>query len=166
MKKITRKNIEIGVLFGLICAIVLSFSHFEARCDQLRRNVLRLHIIANSDTPADQALKLAVRDEILKNSMDIFKNCDDVTTACSIAETQLQNISGIANSVIKEKGFNYSAVASVGDAYFETREYDGDYGAAVRQGRSLSDANPYSYFVDDENSRNLFLGYASYQKYK
>ncbi len=124
MKKITRKNIELGVLFGLICAIVLSFSHFEARCDQLRQNVLRLHIIANSDTPADQALKLAVRDEILKNSMDIFKNCDDVTTACSIAETQLQNISGIANSVIKEKGFNYSAVASVGDAYFETREYD------------------------------------------
>ena len=124
MKKITRKNIELGVLFGLICAIVLSFSHFEARCDQLRQNVLRLHIIANSDTPADQALKLAVRDEILKNSMDIFKNCDDVTTACSTAETQLQNISGIANSVIKEKGFNYSAVASVGDAYFETREYD------------------------------------------
>ena len=30
MKKITRKNIELGVLFGLICAIVLSFSHFEA----------------------------------------------------------------------------------------------------------------------------------------
>ncbi len=124
MKKITRKNIELGVLFGLICAIVLSFSHFEARCDQLRQNVLRLHIIANSDEPADQALKLAVRDEILKNSMDIFKNCDNVTAACSIAETQLQNISYIANSVIKEKGFHYSADVSVGDAYFETREYD------------------------------------------
>lgn len=124
MKKISRKNIELGVLFGLVCAIVLSFSAFEVRCDELRQNVLRLHIVANSDSEADQNLKLAVRDEILKNSTDIFKNCGDVTTACEVAETQLDNISAIANSVIKENGFNYSADVSVGDRYFDTREYD------------------------------------------
>lgn len=42
----------------------------------------------------------------------------------------------------------------------DVREYAGDYGAAVQEGRALSDANPTSYFVDDENSRDLFLGYA------
>ena len=62
MKKSIRKNIELGVLFGLICAIMLSFSRFEMRCDELRQGVLRLHIIANSDSEADQNLKLAVRD--------------------------------------------------------------------------------------------------------
>lgn len=39
-------------------------------------------------------------------------------------------------------------------------EYESDYSEAVKQGRALSDADPNSYFVDDENSVNLFLGYA------
>ena len=39
-------------------------------------------------------------------------------------------------------------------------EYESDYSEAVKQGRALSDADPNSYFVDDENSRNLFFGYA------
>ncbi len=39
-------------------------------------------------------------------------------------------------------------------------EYESDYSEAVKNGRRLSDGNPMSYFVDDENSRNLFLGYA------
>ncbi len=42
----------------------------------------------------------------------------------------------------------------------EVMEYSADYSEAVKQGRAKSDANPKSYFIDDENSRSLFLGYA------
>lgn len=124
MKNTVRKNIETGVLFGLICAVVLSFARFEARCDELRQNILRLHIIANSDSDADQSLKLAVRDEILKDSIDIFKECDSVESAAQTAESQLSRLNDIANKVIKQKGFDYTAEVSLGDSYFNTREYD------------------------------------------
>ncbi len=124
MKSNTRKNIELGILIGLICAIALSFARFEVRCDELRKNVLRLHIIANSDESEDQNLKLRVRDEILKNSTDVFKNCNTTEEAIITAGDNIEKISEIANKVIKENGFDYEASASVGDTYFDTRVYD------------------------------------------
>lgn len=124
MKKTIRKNIELGVLFGLICAIMLSFSRFEARCNELRQGVLRLHIIANSDSDADQNLKLLVRDEILKNSTDIFKNCNTVDDAILTASKNVQAINKIANKVVAQNEFDYSASVSVGDSFFDTRVYD------------------------------------------
>jgi D-serine dehydratase len=42
----------------------------------------------------------------------------------------------------------------------EVREYESDYSKAVEEGRKLSDADSMSYFVDDENSKDLFLGYS------
>lgn len=124
MKSNTRKNIELGILIGLICAIALSFARFEVRCDELRKNVLRLHIIANSDESEDQNLKLRVRDEILKNSTDVFKNCNTTEEAIITAGDNIEKISEIANKVIKENGFDYEASVSVGDTYFDTRVYD------------------------------------------
>lgn len=40
------------------------------------------------------------------------------------------------------------------------KEYQSDYSLAVKEGRAESDRDPMSYFVDDENSVNLFMGYA------
>lgn len=124
MKKTVRKNIELGVLFGLLCAVLLSFARFDLRCDELRQNVLRLHIIANSDSVEDQDLKLAVRDEILKNSVDIFKECNNLETALNTANLKTEELKDIANGVIKANGFDYESTVSVGDSYFNTREYD------------------------------------------
>ncbi len=118
------KRIKLSVLFGLICAILLSMTHFNAVCDDLRQNVLRLHIIANSDAAADQQLKLKIRDEILLQTGGIFADVKSLEAAEYETEKNLSRFSEIANRVIKENGFEYEARVSLGDCFFETRHYD------------------------------------------
>ncbi len=119
-----KRKIHLSVCFGLVCAIMLSMSHFSAACDDLRQNVLRLHIIANSDSEADQELKLKIRDEILAQTDRLFTNSKDLTAAQDTVKYNLDTFEQIANSVIKENGFDYSAKASFGTSEFSTRYYD------------------------------------------
>ena len=122
--KISAKRLRVSLLLGLICAIFMSLTSFNASCDDLRQNVLRLHIIANSNSKADQALKLKIRDRILKESGDIFGLCENVEQAVAVTENQLERFREIANEVISQEKFGYSALAKVEDRYFETRVYD------------------------------------------
>lgn len=119
-----KKRIRLSILFGLICAMLLSMTSFEAVCEDLRENVLRLHIIANSDSRADQELKLKIRDEILAYTGEAFANAESLQMAESEAQKRLSEFTQIADCVIKENGFDYKAEVSLGDCFFETREYE------------------------------------------
>ncbi len=119
-----KKRIKLSLACGLICAILLSMTQFSALCEDLRQNVLRLHIIANSDSDSDQQLKLKIRDEILEKTGEIFLNVTSLTVAEGIAQENLEYFEQIANNVIKENGFNYRAEVSIDDCFFETRHYD------------------------------------------
>lgn len=119
-----KKKIRISLIFGLICAICLSFFNFNLLCDDLRQNVLRLHIIANSDSEADQALKLKIRDAILSETGSLFANSQSLEEANLKTEQHLKNFEDIANRVINESGFGYDATVSLGERFFETRHYE------------------------------------------
>ena len=118
------KKIRFAIIFGLICAIVLSQVNFNMLCDDLRENVLRLHIIANSDDKADQDLKLKIRDAILKEAGNIFANAKNLEGAEETVKKHLKKFEEIAKRIIKENGFNYTATASLGERFFETRHYE------------------------------------------
>ncbi len=125
IKNFFSKNaFRLALVCGLLCAVFVSFAQFNAACDDLRTNVLRLHIIANSDSQADQELKIKIRDKILEESSELFEESEDIGSAISDAEDSLEKIVATANSVIEENGFSYKADATVGDSYFETREYE------------------------------------------
>lgn len=122
--KVSRKIFIPSLLCGLLCAVFLSFSSFNASCEDLRQNVLRLHIVANSDNVKDQQLKLKIRDEILSQSGNIFEKSEDVEDALATAQKKVKLFEEIANEVIKKEGFDYKASAKIGDSYFETRNYE------------------------------------------
>ena len=121
---ISRNALELSLLFGFLCAVFLSFADFDASCETLRHNCLRLHIIANSDSEADQELKLKIRDAILETSGELFTNNTDLESAKKEVETNLKNFELIANRVIKENDFNYTASVNLGVTFFENREYE------------------------------------------
>lgn len=123
-KYITRRSVELSVLCGLICAIMLSCAQFEAVCQDLRHNVLRLHIIANSDSAADQAVKLKVRDRILEEASYLFENETELSVAEDKAQDNLSLFEEVADDVLQAEGFTYGAEAKIGESYFETREYE------------------------------------------
>ncbi len=133
---ISKKAVELSVLMGLICAMFMSVAHFDAACDDLRHNVLRLHIIANSDSEADQTVKLAVRDIILEKTEGIFEKETELSIAENKARDNLDYLSKTATEVLKENGFNYAAKAEIGNSYFETREYE-DFTLPAGNYRSL-----------------------------
>lgn len=115
---------------ALLCA---NFSAFAKDASDLRGEVVRLHILANSDSEEDQRLKLALRDEILP-SVQIPAGFSRGETL-SYLETQLPRIKTMSEDFIKSRGFDYSVSAEVANMYFTTREYDnflmpaGDYDA-------------------------------------
>lgn len=119
-----KKRFEVSIILALIFSLLLSFTSFSAHCNEIENGVLRLHILANSDSDADQTLKLKVRDSILENSEDIFKNAGSKQEALNKAKNSLPQIVSTARSVINENGYNYTVTGEVCKCFFNTREYE------------------------------------------
>lgn len=124
MKKETIKKVEISLLCALILTVLTAFVDFEVKCEDLRENVLRIHILANSDDAADQELKMKIRDNILLSGLSQFESCTDLDSALSAAEDSLDEFKSVAEKTVKENGFDYEVNVRLGKRYFETREYD------------------------------------------
>ena len=109
---------------ALIVAFLVAVIPFVDSCEELSKDVLRIHILANSDSAADQSLKLAVRDRVLEYCSAYFDGCEDKEEALAVTCEHLGEIERTARQEILSHGFDYSVKAEVGQAYFNTRVYD------------------------------------------
>ncbi|MGN1415289.1 MAG: stage II sporulation protein R [Oscillospiraceae bacterium] len=134
MKRIDAKTLAAaaGLILSLLCASVCDvYEHYE----NITRNVLRLHIPANSDSDEDQEIKLAVRDELISRSEDIFADCTTREEVLAAARDNLDEFEAIADEVLSENGFDYTSKAQLAEMHFDKRVYgdltvpEGDYTA-------------------------------------
>ena len=118
------KILNISLVAALIFSVLLGMVSFDACCEDLRDNVFRLHIIANSDSKDDQRLKLAVRDAILADSETLFLGADTLEDAIALASSNTSAIEAIAENTVRMNGYDYPVSVSVSKSFFDTRVYD------------------------------------------
>lgn len=119
-----KNKINIALAFALVISMLLSFARFDALCEDLRTNVLRLHIIANSDADYDQELKLDVRDAVLKECAYIFKDNTSLEQAVNTTKDNLEIFYSVAQKTILDNGYDYDVDIQLCEDFFDTREYD------------------------------------------
>lgn len=118
------KKFEISVTVAMVVSIVFSVISFSATAEEIRNDVLRLHVIAASDSKDDQALKLKVRDAILDAGAEIFDGSVNVINAVERITPKINNLTETAQKVIEENGFDYDVKITIGEEYFTTRTYE------------------------------------------
>lgn len=118
-------KIETSLLIGMIATIIFTgFFSFAEDYEEITDNVFRLHILANSDSEEDQALKLKVRDKVLEETAYLFDNSKSKEQTALEVESRLDEITEIAESVVKANGYDYAVKCEVTDMYFDNRVYD------------------------------------------
>lgn len=121
MKKFTGFILGGSLLLTIIISNGIGFIRDGRRLDSLRNSVLRLHILADSDTEYAQSLKLKVRDGLLEAG--IFTEADSLEEAEVIATKSLESIEKKAEEILRENGCFLPVTAELADVEFDARVY-------------------------------------------
>ena len=125
---------KLWILALTVCLLFLTIGllpvHGEA---EIYDTVLRLHVLANSDSEEDQSLKLSVRDAILAVGNGLLDGCESREEAARILQKNLPLLEKAAQEAIAEAGFSYPVRFALGEEAYPTRTYgsicfpEGDY---------------------------------------
>ncbi len=119
MKKLVK-----GIAICLLLTAVFWLGGVANDKEKLRNDLIRLHVVADSDSAHDQSIKLKVRDAIigkLQTAMDAFP---DMETAKRYLQDHLSELEQVANEVLRDVGEDCKAVVTLAKETFPTREYD------------------------------------------
>lgn len=85
--------------------------------------IIRFHVRANSDSKEDQALKMAVKDDVVSMLKPILENCDSVQQSKNVIVSNMQNIYTTAVNTIVEQGYDYDVKVYVTEEEFPVKSY-------------------------------------------
>ena len=110
---------------AFVLTVIFSVIPFQADCRDIADNTFRLHILANSDSDADQALKLKVRDKMLSYTAELFRDAPDKETSMQAVGQHLREIAEAACDEVRANGYDYPVKAEITRMYFSPRHYAG-----------------------------------------
>ena len=116
-----RKRVAALVLLIVSALTVSVCAALQAQQQRMSEKIIRLHVVANSDSAADQAVKLHVRDAVLAAARQALQGADDPQQAIAQALPQLE---AAANAALAAQGSRDTASVSFRRELFPTREYD------------------------------------------
>ena len=125
VKKLFRwKPIEVALLAGL--AVCLLSGGVAVRTqEQLADRMIRLHVLANSDSKADQSLKLEVRDVVTARTEILLEHVSERQEAELILRRHLSELEQLAEDCVRAAGYVYPVNVELAVTDFPTKEYDG-----------------------------------------
>lgn len=115
---------ELALLLGL-AAVLLTGALSLGEQTALSEKVVRLHVLANSDSEEDQALKLRVRDRVLAETETLLEASADRKDAEQRLTAALPELEQLAAVEIAECGYDYPVSVRLEETSFPTRTYDG-----------------------------------------
>ena len=125
--KHTRKTLriaELALLLGTAAFLLTGAWALNTQRD-LADRVVRLHVLANSDSEEDQALKLLVRDAVLERATALLERTESRAEAEALLRESLPELETIAEETVRANGYSYAVTAELEDTSFPTKEYDG-----------------------------------------
>lgn len=117
------KRLFKSVIFALTFCFILMLVPFEGQCREISDKVFRVHILANSDSEADQKLKLRVRDALVNAGEEILKDVESKEEAERLIEKNIPKLKSIAENVVFQNGYDYPVDLEITNMYFDTRHY-------------------------------------------
>lgn len=118
------KLVEVILLLALAAFLTSGVLALQTG-QELSDKVVRLHVLANSDSEEDQTLKLKVRDRLLAYTEPILAGAADRREAEALLRGQLLELERLAREEIREEGYDYDVAVQLEDTVFPTREYEG-----------------------------------------
>lgn len=113
---------EIALALALIVTLLCGFAA-DRQQTELSEKLIRLHVVANSNSEEDQALKLKVRDSILGELEVLLSGVTDKTEAQKIIGSRLNELCRAARQTVQDEGYNYAVTARLMTEDFPTRNY-------------------------------------------
>ena len=121
-----RKILALSLISGILITVVAALytkNYSEKIISGISSQVIRFHVLANSDSPNDQALKLMVKDRVLEEYSPMLNASSSIGETRRLIEANLTGIEELAQEIIKAQGYDYRVKASLGPSNFPTKQY-------------------------------------------